>query len=322
MLSFATVIKIKFKMKLPELKEKIKDSLLIKNVTIREFFAEFLGTFILVVFGCGVNAQSTLSRGQFGGFLSVNIGWGWGVAFGAWIAGGVSGAHLNPAVTLTTGILGRHPLIKIPVYWLAQYLGAFVASACVFGVYYDALNDYDGGVRSVTGENATAGIWGTYPQPYMTLIGGFGDQVFGTMLLVLCIMALTDRANLSPSPGMLPLCIGGLIAAIGICFGMNCGYAINPARDFGPRAFTAVGGWGVEVFTAFNYWCWVPLVAPHVGAICGAWIYQIFIGIHLREFKKTIDENVIVIKNADDTKSEVASCDDVIISNAAFDDKL
>lgn len=267
-------------MGLREIRFKIKRKLRIENLIIRNFFSEFLGTFILIVFGVGVNAQTTLGKSATGDFLSVNLGWGWGLAMGVWASGGVSGGHLNPAVSFACVILGRLKFIMFPVYFLAQMLGAFAGSACVYGIYYDALKNYDGGNRTIMGPTATAGIWATYPQEYLSTLSGFGDQVFGTMLLVLGVMAITDRFNTAPGSNMTPLAAGGLLTVIGMSFGLNCGYAINPARDFGPRAFTACAGWGVDVFTVYDYWFWVPLVAPFIGAICGAWMYLILVGIH------------------------------------------
>jgi len=262
----------------------IAKKLRIPNDYIREGLAEFAGTFILIAFGCGVNAQTTLGKGTAGEFLSVNWGWALGIAFGVYISGAISGGHINPAVTLAMTLLGRLPVRKLPIYWLGQYLGAFLASACVYGVYQDALDDYDGGVRSVTGPNATAGIWGTYPKAYLSIWSGLGDQVFGTMMLVLCAMTVTDPKNTMGAPkGMAPLIIGLIVFAIGLTFGLNCGFAINPARDFGPRAFTACAGWGSETFTAYNYWFWVPIVGPHIGAICGAFFYLLTVGVHLPE---------------------------------------
>lgn len=262
----------------------VASKLRISNVYIREGLAEFLGTFILIAFGCGVNAQTTLGKGTAGEFLSVNWGWALGIAFGVYVSGAVSGGHINPAVTLAMALLGRLPVRKVPIYWLAQYLGAFVASACVFGVYQDALDNYDGGVRSVTGPNATAGIWGTYPQVYVSIWNGLGDQIFGTTMLVLCVMSVTDSKNSLGAPkGLIPLIVGLIVFAIGLAYGLNGGFAINPARDFGPRAFTACAGWGSETFSAYDYYFWVPIVGPHIGAICGAFLYLLTVGFHLQE---------------------------------------
>ncbi|KAK3746530.1 hypothetical protein QZH41_007379 [Actinostola sp. cb2023] len=160
-----------------------------------------------------------------------------------------AGAHMNPAVTLAFAVARKLSWVKVPVYWLAQLLGAMFASACVYGVYIDALNAFDGGVRQVLGPNGTAGIWATYPQPFLSTANGFGDQVFGTMLLVSCIFAILDKNNNAPDKGAAPVLIGLTVFVIGTAFGFNSGYAINPARDLGPRIFTAMAGWGGEVFT-------------------------------------------------------------------------
>lgn len=259
------------------------DKLHISNTYVREFLAEFLGTFILVSFGAGVNAQHVLSRGSAGSFLTVNFGWGMGCAMGVWVSGGISGGHINPAVSLAMAIIGKFKFRKVLIYWAAQYLGAFAASACVFGVYYDALNHYDGGIRSIHGDNGTAGIWGTYPSEFLQTKSGFADQTFGTMLLLLCVMAITDPRNMTPPKGMVPFAVGIVVFLIGATFGYNCGFAINPARDLSPRIFTAIAGWGSSCFSVDNYWFWVPVVGSHVGAVAGALIYLLFVGFHAED---------------------------------------
>lgn len=246
----------------------------------REALAEFASTFILLMFGIGSVAQMVLSRSKFGSFFSVNFGWGIGVTLGCYWAGGVSGAHMNPAVTLAFAVVRRIPWRKVPVYWTAQMLGAFVASACVYAVYYDALNAFDGGVRQILHPNGTAGIWATYPQPYLSIWNGFVDQVVGTALLVGCVFAIIDKNNNSPDQGVVPVMIGLVVFIIGATFGFNCGYAINPARDLGPRLFTAVAGWGFGVFTEANNWSWVPVVGCLSGGVLGALLYIALIEMH------------------------------------------
>ncbi|XP_073234831.1 aquaporin-7-like [Porites lutea] len=246
----------------------------------REATAEFWATFILVIFAVGSGAQMTLSDWRFGNFFSVNLGGGMGVTMGCYWAWGISGANMNPALTLAFAAAKRLPWKKVPVYWTAQVLGAFVASACVYGVYYDALNEFDGGVRHVLGPKGTAGIWATYPQPFLSTGNGFGDQVLGTALFVGCVFAITDKKNNAPDKGVAPFIIGLLVFVIGTTFGFNCGYAINPARDLGPRIFTAMAGWGGEVFTASNNWFWVPIFACFLGGVLGALIYVFFIEMH------------------------------------------
>ncbi|HEY8548794.1 MAG TPA: MIP family channel protein [Vicinamibacterales bacterium] len=243
----------------------------------RELAAEFFGTFLLIVFGVAVVAQVVLSRQTSGIYLSINIGWGLAVMMGVYAAAGVSGAHLNPAVTLALAVHRRFPWRKVMPYSLAQLLGAFVASAVVYLTYREALTAFDGGVRTVAGATATAGIWATYPQPFLSIAGGLVDQVVGTALLMAGIFALTDPKNNPVPGGLVPAAVGALVLLIGLTFGYNAGYAINPARDFGPRLFTAIAGWGSEVFTAGNGWWWVPIVGPLVGAVLGGWAYDLLI---------------------------------------------
>ena len=247
--------------------------------TTREAAAEFFGTFILIVFGVAVVAQVVLSGKVAGEYLSINFGWGLAVTMGVYVSGGVSGGHLNPAVTLALAVHRGFPWRKVPAYWLAQLAGAFAASAVVYVTYREALDHFDGGVRRVTGLEATAGIWATYPQEYLsTFPGGLIDQLVGTAMLVALIFAVADRRNLAPPAYLAPLVVGAAVLLIGMTFGYNAGYAINPARDFGPRLFTFVAGWGSEVFRAGHNWWWVPIVGPCLGGIVGGYLYDVFIG--------------------------------------------
>ncbi|XP_048581263.1 aquaporin-9 isoform X2 [Nematostella vectensis] len=247
---------------------------------VRECMAEFIATFILIIFGCGSVAQAVLSRQSHGTFFSINFSWGVGVTMGCYWAGGISGAHMNPAVTLALAVTRRFQWRRVAFFWAAQLTGAFVGAACVYGVYYDALNAFDGGVRHIIGVNGTAGIFATYPQNFLTTAGGFGDQFFGTAMLVGCVFAITDKRNTHVDKGVIPVLIGLVVFVIGATFGFNCGYAINPARDLGPRLFTALAGWGWEVFTVCNYWAWVPIVGCLLGGIAGAVLYIVLIEMH------------------------------------------
>ncbi len=248
--------------------------------TAREAAAEFLGTFFILAFGAGVVAQTVLSKDANGSYLAINIGWGLGVMLGVYASAGVSGAHLNPAVTLSLAVHRGFPWRKVTPYVLAQTAGAFAAAALVFITYREAFTAFDGGVRTVEGATATAGIFATYPQAFLSLAGGFVDQVVGTALLMAGVLALTDQKNSAPPAWVTPILVGALVVAIGVAFGFNAGYAINPARDFGPRLFTFIAGWGRGVFTAGGGWWWVPIVAPCVGAVLGAWAYDSLVGNH------------------------------------------
>lgn len=250
--------------------------------TVRESAAEFFGTFILICFGCGVNAQVSLGSelagaGKFGEWLSINFGWFLGVTLGIYACGGVSGAHLNPAVTLALAVHRGFPWSKVLPFSIAQTAGAFVGAALVFGVYFESFHKADPD-RS---EISTSGIFGTYPQEYVsTFPGAFLDQVVGTALLVALVFALGDRRNQAPDPKIAPLMVGLIVLGIGVSFGSNAGYAINPARDLGPRLFAFVAGWGDAVFRARDWYFWVPIVGPLVGAVVGGLVYDLFIQRH------------------------------------------
>lgn len=239
----------------------------------RELFAEFLGTFVLIAFGAGVVAQYVLSKGQNGSYLAINIAWGFAVTMGIYISSGVSGAHLNPAVTMALAVRGDFPWPKVLPYSLSQIAGAFCGAGTAFFVYREAFNAFDGGTRRMD----TAGIFATYPGAHLSTMGGLIDQIVGTALLLMVIRGIGDARN-NATGNLGPVVVGFLVMVIGMAFGLNAGYAINPARDLGPRLFTALAGWGGEVFRANNFYFWVPIVGPLVGGPLGAWIYDALIG--------------------------------------------
>jgi glycerol uptake facilitator protein len=240
--------------------------------------AEFLGTFTLIVFGVGVVAQVVLSDKlgiRHGEYLSINLGWGLAVVMGVYVAGGISGAHLNPAVTLSLAISRGFSWWKVLPYWIAQVAGALAASAVVYFTYHEAIDKFEGAAHSLT----TAGIWATYPKDYLSNFpGGFLDQVVGTAMLMIVVMAAGDQRNVGVPVALVPFIVGAAVTVIGMTYGLNAGYAINPARDFGPRLFTYLAGWGDQVFKANNYWWWVPIVGPLCGAVVGGLVYDLLIG--------------------------------------------
>ncbi|XP_044214454.1 aquaporin-10a [Thunnus albacares] len=271
----------------------------VKNALVREFMAEFLGTFVLLLFGCAAAAQVKTSRDTKGQFLSVNMAFSVGVMSAMYLTKGITGAHLNPAVTLSFCVLGRVPWGRLLPYCLAQVVGAYVASGLVYLVYYDAIMDFSGGELTVYGPNETASIFATYPSEYITLCRSFLDQVVGTGMLMLCILGLEEGRNTPATPGLIPPIVAGVVLGISMSMSANCGAAINPARDLGPRLFTLTAGWGPEVFTCYNYWFWVPLVAPPIGGVLGSLMYLIFIECQLPENPprnqstiSTISENI------------------------------
>jgi MIP family channel proteins len=248
--------------------------------TWREAAAELLGTFVLIVFGTGVVAEVVLSRRDLGTPLTIHLAWGLAVTMGIYVSAGVSGAHLNPAVTLALAALRGFAWRKVPAYVVSQMAGAFAGAAVTYLTYREAFDHFDGGARQVTGPLATAGVFATYPQPFLSVFpGGFVDQVVGTALLMLGVFAFADRRNAGTATGG-PVLVGALVAVIGMAFGFNAGYAINPARDLGPRLFTFLAGWGGEVFRAGGAWWWVPVVAPCLGGLLGGLVYDLLITRH------------------------------------------
>ncbi|GAB1195110.1 putative aquaglyceroporin-2 [Aspergillus pseudonomiae] len=235
---------------------------------IREGASEFFGTMILVLFGNGVVAQVTLSRGEKGDYQSISWGWGstpsLGVMLGVY-ASGISGSHINPAVTLASCLLRKFPWRKLPIYVVAQVLGAICGAAIVYGNYKSAIDVYEGGprIRTVPGysQTATAGIFSTYPAAFMTRTGQFFSEFIASAILMFMIFALKDDANLGAGP-LTPLALFFVVFGIGACFGWETGYAINLARDFGPRLLTYMLGYGPHVWTAGNYYFWVPFFLP------------------------------------------------------------
>ncbi|CAF1017940.1 unnamed protein product [Adineta steineri] len=239
-----------------------------------ECIAELFGTTILVLFGCSGIAQFTLSRGVLSSFLSVNFAFGFGALIAVYVAGPISGAHLNPAVSIAMLSLRSITPLQCITYMLSQFIGAFIAAALVFGTYYDAINKFDGGVRQVSGDKSTAGIFGTLPAQGTTQVSLFFDQVLSTALLLIALCSLANKRNKLVANAQIPLAVGFIIVAIGVSFGYNCGFPINPARDLSPRLFTFCVGYGREVFSVGNYYFWIPCIGPIFGALIGAWIYH------------------------------------------------
>ncbi len=263
-----------------------------------ECVAEFLGTLVLIAFGTGVVAmtvaalnQSGRGSAQFaasGDWLLITFGWAMAVTLAVYVAGGVSGAHLNPALTVALALRRGFPWSKVLPYALAQTAGAFAGAALVYANYADAIRSYErseGIVRGAAESVATAGIFMTGPAPYYggALLGPLIDQVIGTALLVLVVFALTDERNQPPKANLAPLVVGMVVAAIGMSFGANAGYAINPARDLGPRLLAAVAGWGSVALPGAGGYFWVPIVGPLVGGVLGAVVYDLCIGLVLVE---------------------------------------
>jgi glycerol uptake facilitator protein len=252
--------------------------------TLGEAIAEFFGTMVLILFGDGCVATFALFT-KLGGvptpfannWVVIILGWGFAVMLGIYVAGAISGAHINPAVTLALAARGKFPWSKVLPYWVAQVLGAFVAAAILYFVYMGAINNAIGGANIADPVKGVGGVFYTSPKSFVGTFGAFGDEFLGTALLTGLIFAIVDSRNQPVQGNLNPLIIGFLIVAIGASFGLNTGYAINPARDFGPRLWIALVSGG-ESFSVYNYYFWIPIVAPLLGGVVGAFIYDFTIG--------------------------------------------
>ncbi|MEU2679681.1 MIP/aquaporin family protein [Streptomyces sp. NPDC007107] len=257
----------------------------VRSGLIGELSAEFLGTMILILFGCGVVAQVaaggalTDPPGGLGDHDSIAWAWGLGVTLGVYVAARLSGAHLNPAVTVALAAFRGFSWRKVAPYALAQTAGAFVAALLVRWNYSEALAKADPGhtVKTQT-------VFSTLPangNPALPVHewGAFRDQVIGTAILLLLIMAVTDILNTAPGANLGPFITGLIVVAIGMAWGTNAGYAINPARDFGPRLASFITGYNGAWRDQYgNLYFWVPILGPLVGGLLGAGMYKAFIG--------------------------------------------
>src|SRR5262245_47247219 len=243
-----------------------------------EMAAEFAGTMILILFGVGVVAQ--VVAGGIGNHDSIAWAWGIGVMMGVYTAGRYTGAHINPAVTITMAVFRGLPWSKVLPYIVSQFLGAFVAALIVRWNYDKALDKFDPGLTI-----KSQGVFSTLPGNGNAALGidmwgGLLDQIIGTAILLFVIMAIVDARNISPAGNLAPFLIGLLVVGIGMAWGTVAGYAINPARDFGPRVAQALTGYGTDAFQDQNGdpYFWVPIVGPIIGGLIGGLLYDLLIG--------------------------------------------
>ncbi|MCG9819625.1 MIP/aquaporin family protein [Yersinia enterocolitica] len=247
--------------------------------------AEFLGTALLIFFGVGCVAALKLAGASFGQW-EISIIWGLGVAMAIYLTAAISGAHLNPAVTIALWLFACFDRRKVLPYIVAQVAGAFCAAALVFGLYYNLFIDFEQThqiARDSVESLNLAGIFSTYPNPHISVFQAFLVETVITAILMCLILALTDDGNGIPRGPLAPLLIGILIAVIGGSMGPLTGFALNPARDFGPKLFAYFAGWGEVAFTGgrdIPYFL-VPIFGPIVGALVGAFGYRALIGRHL-----------------------------------------
>ncbi len=254
-----------------------------RNGLTGELIAEVFGTFILLLLGDGVVANVGLApRVAAPGYdwNTIAFGWGFAVAVAVYVAGGVSGAHINPAVTLALAVKRGFEWAKVIPYMIAQVIGAFLGALGVYLVYREGLvaagmpNVWCTGPGSVFGQAFWGGT-GTTPLGAYSLTNATIAEIIGTAVLLWGVLAMIDAKNLGPGANMAPLLIGFVVLSIGLSLGGPSGYAINPARDFGPRIFGVLVG-TTGLFSGL-YWLVAPVIGPLIGGPLGALTYDWFI---------------------------------------------
>jgi len=256
---------------------------------------EFVGTFILVLFGCGSVAAAVLTGAQVGIF-QIAIVWGIGIATAIYLTGSLSGAHLNPAVTVACAVWTPFPWRQVLPYIAVQCVGALAASATLYAAFHGALAAYETKhdiVRGAAGSEATAMIFGEYfPNPggvplnaaarlMVSPATAFLIEALGTAILVLVILACTNERNASRPKELTAATIGLTVTILISLFGPLTMAAFNPARDLAPRVFSYFAGWGDVVFTCNGHgWLTVYVIAPVVGALIGGAIYRTWLAPH------------------------------------------
>jgi glycerol uptake facilitator protein len=223
--------------------------------------------------------------------MMIHTGWGLAVALAVYVCGRLSGGHINPAVTLALAWRGEFPRSRVFPYWAAQLAGAFIGAILVYAAYAEAFVAFERGSHLVRGTMAAgkligpaaggAGVFATYPA-FDSTWRNFLSEFLATAVLLMGVRALTDRRNAAPGGYVEPLALGGLVWAIGLSLGGLTGYAINPARDLGPRLASAILGWGPAVFQSHASYFWIPIIAPLAGGLAGIALYDFAIHRHLR----------------------------------------
>jgi len=237
--------------------------------TIHEWMAEFFGTMFILLFGIGVVAMNQLFH--LGGYTNITLGWGAGVFLGILVSNRISGAHLNPAVTLALVCTRRFPVKKMPHYVLAQMCGGFVGAALVYYFYQAKFALVDPTLAH------SASVFTTFPA-VPQFMPGFMAEVIATAILLFGILAIVEHFNNEKAGWLAPFAIGALIVAIGMSFGGMHGYAMNPARDLSPRVFIALIGFQHNGLTEGSTIWMAPVFGSLLGACIGAWLYGLTLG--------------------------------------------
>lgn len=250
--------------------------MIMKKTLLNECIAEALGTFLFVLIGIASVAILVATETAMT-YWELAIVWGLSVSLGIYCTAHISGAHLNPAVTISLVAWKKFPIKKMVPYIFSQIIGAFLAAACDYGLFRSTIISYEqteGIIRSSSDGAGSAVIFATFPGANVSLVNAFFVEFTITMILMLVIYAVTDANNDgAPIGGLGALIIGMTVGVCGLAFGALTGFAMNPARDFGPRLFTLITGWGSTALGPNLYGLIVPILGPICGAIFAGAIY-------------------------------------------------
>jgi glycerol uptake facilitator protein len=245
-----------------------------------ELISEALAIFIIIAFGDSVACMVVLydPSPYVNAYWGVCISWGLGVTIAIYVTGAVSGTHANPAVTLALAIYRGFPMKKVVPYWAAQVFGAFVGAMIVYTLFQPVIDHYNQVHNLTRDAGGAAGVFFTHPGLAITPMHALTDEIILTAFLLLGIFAITEQYNeQAPGANSGALMIGLLVAVIGASMGYLEAWAINPARDFGPRLFAYVAGWDSAAFPSPGDYWWIPIVGPLVGGVIGAGAYQVLV---------------------------------------------
>ncbi len=231
-----------------------------------EYLAELFGTMLLVLFGCGVNAGVSLTKSyaQNAGWIVISLGWGLAVTMAIYAVGSISGAHINPAVTIGLMVSGDFPADKMPGYVVAQMMGAIMGATLVWIHYLPHWGETED-------KDTKLGVFSTSPA-IDNKLSNLVSEIIGTFALVFVIQLIGANGF---SSGLNPIAVGALIVAVGVSLGGTTGYAINPARDLGPRIAHFILPIKGKRDSNWSY-SWIPVVGPIIGGMQGALSHDAF----------------------------------------------
>ncbi|KAL4973537.1 aquaporin-like protein [Aspergillus desertorum] len=245
---------------------------------VRRELAEWLGMTVAMLLGLCAGLSTFTSSNQAGSFPSLAAAWGFGFMVAIYLVGGVSGGHLNPAITISMWIWRGFPARRCASYTLAQVAGAITAAGIAYALYHDAIVQLAASSHVPQAQTDAKQAMVVTPKPFVHPVASFFAEFVGSAIFIGTILALGDDSNAPPGAGMQAFIIGITITVLVLALGYTTGGCFNPARDFGARLVTVMAGWGGHMFTEYHiWWLWGPWVADIFGGLFGGFLYDLVI---------------------------------------------